>query len=282
MNDAVAGAAVAHSCGYAIPLLASGSLDCKHRSDSIPIAVATHQLQLEPVPCATGDVFQHQRRLIQPCDHGIHPSVPIEVSERDATVERWSGKRLRRKGAISSVQKQEIGLSGLTAGSEFRIVLDVAAGYESVLPAIVVEVVQADTPAGPRKAGGSDAARGAEVGELAAADVPQQGERLIGQSGDEGIFTAVVIVIAKVETHGRDGIAILVVGDAGGQALLAERAVALVVKQEVGHRIVRDHHVQPPIAVVVSEGQAHAFAKVSGDARLARDVAKGSISLVME
>ena len=74
--------------------------------------------------------------------------------------------------------------------------------------------------------------------ELMLAEVFVEREGVAKHGGVEDVGEAVVVEVAEIGAHAGDGLAHLVVGDAGGGGLVGEGAVAVVVEEEVGEGVV--------------------------------------------
>ena len=103
----------------------------------------------------------------------------------------------------------------------------------------------------------------------------------MGDGGEEDVGTAVVIDIAKVDTHGGKGAPIIVDGDSGGQSHFPEAALAFVVEEEIGLGVVGDQDIDAAIAIVIGKCHAHALADVTADSRGFGDVSEGAVSVVV-
>src|SRR5712692_4440728 len=104
-----------------------------------------------------------------------------------------------------------------------------AASYEHVLEAVVVEVEQTRAPAAQGQAGGSNTGGRRHIHKAPAAEVSKQLESLIAECSNEKVFAAVVVVVAEVSAHGRECPAVVVVGDAGFERDFPEFPAAFIV-----------------------------------------------------
>src|ERR1700686_668993 len=120
---------------------------------------------------------------------------------------------------------------------------------EQVLPAVVVEIFQADTPSGT--AGGECAEAGFEtsIGERAFAVVVVEAVDFAGQFGDDDVGFAVVVVILKDSTHAGKGFAVGRERGAGFEGAFGERSVAVVVEEELLHAVIGDEDVREAVVV---------------------------------
>ena len=150
-----------------------------------------------------------------------------------------------------------------------NLLLDVSVHGEDVLLPVQVVVEEEDAEGERQQAGAPDGGARRLVDEQPVALVPIQREHLVGEVADEQVRTARAIVVGRVDAHGAARDAILGERHAGGDALLRERAVAVVSIQLVRLRIVRDEDVGPAVAVVVQHGDAQRLARGIADAGLA-------------
>ena len=90
----------------------------------------------------------------------------------------------------------------------------------------------------------------------------------VGQRSRQQVVAAVVVVVAKVHSHERKRLAIVVIRHAGRQRDFLEGAVAAVAEQEVRHRVVGDKCIEAAVSVEISEGYPHALALVRRDSGL--------------
>src|SRR5206468_7461116 len=97
---------------------------------------------------------------------------------------------------------------------------------EHILPAVVVEVDEAHAPAAAAGAREADAARKSRVPKEAFALVAEQRKSLAGERGDDEVRQAVVVVVAEIGAHARNGPAVVGQPDAGGQRDLLKRSGA--------------------------------------------------------
>ncbi len=122
-----------------------------------------------------------------------------------------------------------------------------------------------------------------DVGEEGVALVVVEGRGVLPEVGDQQLGIAVAVGVAGGEPHAALGVALAVERRAAPQADLGEVAVAVVLVEVVGVRVVGDVEVEVEVAVDV-EGR-HAEAVVAADvgqARFAGGVAEAAAPLVLE
>ena len=82
--------------------------------------------------------------------------------------------------------------------------------------------------------------------------------------------------------HGRRVLAALAVGDAGGDRDLLERAVVLIVEEEILGLVVGDVDVRVAVEVEIGGGDAHGAALELREARLRAHVGESAVAIVVE
>ena len=92
---------------------------------------------------------------------------------------------------------------------------------------------------------------------------------------------AIVVVVAEVDSHACESLAVLVVADAGEKTDFGESAVAIVVVEEALHGVVGDKNIGEAIAVVVGKGNAESLAMRIGDSGLLGNVGEGAVPIVV-
>jgi hypothetical protein len=151
--------------------------------------------------------------------------------------------------------------------------------HDDVQAAVVVESVKGRTPAAAADALLAQTTRIGDVANGAPAGIPEQRKGLTGKRHDGNVGPAVVVAIAKAGPQVRNRLAVVAQGYAGKQAHLLKDAAAIA-EQEVGEVLVGDEEVHPPVAVMVRDGDAHAFARVTGNACLLGDVLESPVAAV--
>src|ERR1017187_3404000 len=113
-------------------------------------------------------------------------------------------------------------------------------GEEQVLPSVVIEVVHAEAPAGEHARAHRQAGTLRILLKAAgAAEIMEQLERVIEDSGHDKIRLSIVIEIPKVAAHPGDREAVFAECHAGFEPDLLEGSIAPIAKQKTANRIVR-------------------------------------------
>ena len=115
-----------------------------HRSDRVPAAAGTGEQQIEPVLPGLGHVVKQFRRLVQARHNYVHTSVIVEIAESASTMR--ARRRLNapsHEGPIPPVHINLIWLPKLAAAEQLGVVHHVRGRGKQILPAIVVQVVDA-------------------------------------------------------------------------------------------------------------------------------------------
>src|SRR5216683_1482398 len=141
---------------------------------------------------------------------------------------------------------------------------------EQVLPAVVVEVFQADTPAGTAGGECTEAGFKASIGERAIAIIVVEAVDFAGQLGNDDVGLAVVVVILKDSAHAGKWLAVGGERGAGFESAFGERSVAVVVEEKLLHAVVG----------IVSEGHGQGAALLGRNAGLLADIFKRAISAI--
>src|SRR5258708_15572388 len=152
---------------------------------------------------------------------------------------------------------------------------------EQVFPAIVVVIEKVCAPAGESQSGVTHAGRVGHIAKRAGALIAKQHIALVGEIRHDDIGQAIVVVVAEVDSHACEGLAVFVVAHAGEQADFAKRAVAIVVIEETLHRIVRYKNIGKTIAVVVGKGNSEPLATRIGDSGLLRNIGESTVAVVV-
>src|ERR1035438_6632801 len=94
---------------------------------------------------------------------------------------------------------------------------------EQILEPVIVKIVHAHAPAG-KLAGGASQSRGTGTvfEKCRTSGVPEQQIRVVDHTRHHDVRQTIVVVIAEIHTHARDGAAAVAEGDAGFQAYLAK------------------------------------------------------------
>ena len=149
------------------------------------------------------------------------------------------------------------------------LLLDVSVHGEDVVLPVEVVVEEEDAEGERQQAGAPDGGARRLVDEQPVALVAIQREHLVGEVADEQVRAARSIVVGGVGAHRAARDAVLRERHAGRNALLGERAVAVVSIELVRLRVVGDEEVGPAVAVVVDHGDAQRLARGIADAGLA-------------
>src|SRR5437879_13497641 len=136
------------------------------------------------------------------------------------------------------------------------IIQNVALGHEQVLPAIVVEVLQANTPAraacSKRAQTGFEASSGKETRAVVVIKTVNRPRK----HGHKDVRLAVVVVVMEDRTQTGKRLAIHGKRSAGFEGALRERTVAVIAEEELLHAIVGYEDVGEAVVVIVGEGHA--------------------------
>ena len=160
------------------------------------------------------------------------------------------------------------------------IVHDVAVDDAKIEVAVVVVVEEDRAEADERQRRSADSARKRHVLEQPLAEISKERMRLELMIRHDQIQVAVTVVVAEVGAHACPRHPVAGHRDARARATLREAAAALVVIQEVRHRVVGHEQIQPSVVVIVAEDNPEPVAAVIVNTRLPADVRKGSVAVV--
>ena len=154
MNAAIAGRKIAAACAHSCILRCARYRDqLDLRSDSIPIALTTSQLQRQPMLCIAALVMKDVGRTVIRCNHDIERAIIIDVAHcqsprRPLVLENLT--RLRRNVhkflSVVMQKKRWLKIAQMRKG-ELNRVQHVALRNEQVFPAIVIVVHELHAPA---------------------------------------------------------------------------------------------------------------------------------------
>ncbi len=145
------------------------------------------------------------------------------------------------------------------------VVQNVALGYEQILPAVIVEVFQTNSPAGAACRQRAEAGFETSIGERATAIVAVGAVDFTGQLGNDDVRLAVVVVILKHSAHAGKGLPVGGERGTGLESALGKRAVAVVVVEVLLHAVVGYEDVRETVVVIVGEGHSQGPALLSRD-----------------
>src|SRR5712691_11651048 len=148
---------------------------------------------------------------------------------------------------------------------------------QDVQPAIVVEIEPGRAEARVWQAGKPDALTGGLFFETAGSVVHEKIVSLAGERGDEQVFVAVVVEIARIDTHAALGFTVSAEGRARDECRIREGAVVPIDPQLVRLAVVGDEDVDPAVAIEVGGRDAERRAELTSHARRSRDVGEGSV-----
>ena len=105
-------------------------------------------------------------------------------------------------------------------------------------------------------------------------------QHLIRKVSNDEAFPAASVVVRRVNAHSTGGDAVFVIGNAGEHRCLDKRAIAVVLIEFIGLRVVRFKDVWPTVAVVIKNAHAEGFAGVILNPCDTGDIEKGAIASV--
>src|SRR5215467_3454944 len=91
----------------------------------------------------------------------------------------------------------------------------------------------------------------------------------------------IIVVVAEVDSHASEGLAILVIADAGKKADFVEGTVSIIVVEKALDRVVCDKNIREAIPIVVGKGNTQPLAMRIGDSSPLRNVGEGTVTVVV-
>ena len=107
-------------------------------------------------------------------------------------------------------------------------------------------------------------ARMRDVAEVALAVVAVEDVGVAAEMGFENVQVAVGVEVADADAHARLLLAVLAERDAALEALLGERAVAIVAEEQAGRGVAGDVDVGPAVAIEIGRGGGQRVARLHG------------------
>src|SRR5882724_1085899 len=107
--------------------------------------------------------------------------------------------------------------------------------HEQILPAIIVEIFQADAPTGTSRSQGAETAFQTLIAERAFAIIVIQGIEFAGKLGHHKIRAAVVVIVLEDSTHAGKALAVGGEAGAGLERAFPEGTIAVVVEKVLLH-----------------------------------------------
>src|SRR5208283_1203460 len=171
-------------------------------------------------------------------------------------------------------------LECLADAAAVEVGIDVAVGDDDILPAVVVEVEEADAPADVLGVDG-EAGLGGDLGETNLAEVAVEVGDVAGEIGLDDVEPAVVIVIGGRGAHAGLLMAVLVIGDAGQGPALGEGAVVIVAEQQAGGGVGSHEDVGPAGVSEIAGEDGESGGAGGAEAGGAGDFGKVAVAVVV-
>ena len=266
---------------------ADGELGAQH----VPPVFAGDETQPQPVLSRAHSIQQQLCRPLDVAHQQVAVAVVVHVAHCQAAAVLRGDERGSRGGrrvleqAGAPVAEELLGLrigKGHSGRRLARVAEDQAVDRGQVQAAVVVVVEERRPPAREGLARPGHAAGGAPVLEQPVAGVHVERGRLRVQVRHEEVRVAVVVRVPRGHAHAAQGVAGGVEGGARHQAVVPERAVALVHPQQLAHLVVGHVDVRPAIAIEVGRHHAQPAAGLGQDAALAAHVLEGAVAAVPE
>src|SRR6266403_2542029 len=151
---------------------------------------------------------------------------------------------------------------------------------KDVPPAVIVVVDHFRSPSRVRHCDFADANRVAHIVKTPFA-VSEQRVPLICKGIDEGVRPAVVVIVAEVHSHAREGFSILIEGEAGFERHFRECSVVIIFKELLWERVIGYKDVRPSVAIKVVYCNPQRLAWRRCDAASLRDILESAVAVVV-
>src|SRR5205807_4302989 len=185
-------------------------------------------------------IQQQRRRFTDVQHHNIEATIIADVAERGTAPrgQGHSGKTSRSrdflKGSITSVAEQQHRLAIVSfPGEGVDLGINVSVGHENVQPTGIVHIEKSRSPADIRIGGFRDVGSSGDVDEPLPPKIAIQRIRLVDKIGDHHVETAIMIVVAPIDTHGSLLHAVDTYGDPLYQTFFLKCSITPVVVEKV-------------------------------------------------
>ena len=221
-------------------------------------------------------------------DHQVDPAVVVQVARRHAPAHDLPARSRARPTVAATSSNRPRPRSRKSNGSLGHRavgpgpVVDVPVGDEQVELAVVVDVEGRVAETRSWAGSGRRGPRQGRVQEQAAAEVAEEGARLVDEVREEQVDAAVAVEVVGHDAHARRGPARAVGGDPRRDADLLEPQSAQVAEQEVGRGVVGDEDVELAVVVEVGDGQAQAAAARAREPGRPADLGERAVAVVAE
>src|SRR6201994_1034535 len=271
-----------------------GCFSCSHKNSGAHgiawLARTAYKLKLDPVVLIAIHITQEGWSGVKIVHNDVYLAVVEEVAKSGAPRRRHHRepaslhRRNEREFATTGISQQQRSLG--EAGPPVVIVylfVDVTAGDENVLPAVVVVVDEAIAPAKKWDRIFGDSSFIARIDEVQVAIVSVQHFVVVRKVSVQNIQAANIPVVAHRDSHRRRFPPIVIDRISGLEAEVLEGAIALVPVEIVRRRIVRHQELGFPIVIQVNEQRRQAvISRGVGYPGLLADIGEFSIAIIVE
>ena len=147
-------------------------------------------------------------------------------------------------------------------------VVRMTVGNDQVLVSVMIRIEKPDSPAAVHVRRHADSGWTGLVGITVVPAIPIDREFLAVEVADEEILAAIAIVVGRVDPHPRPRCSVGVVSHFGCQPDFLEAPSPAIPEEKVGHRIVRNKKVEPPVAIDIGGDGAKGFPPIRADPRI--------------
>src|SRR5438093_522896 len=245
-------------------------------------------MNLEPVIPVSAIVAQQLWRLPIVADQEVQVAIVVKISRRQAPADarrldiRPQPSTHVLEDASAVVFEYELGLRIRGAGViEADIVEDVTVGNNDIPAPIVIVVDESRSKAAVVPGGVTQLCGKRRIFERSVSQIAIETRVLVVEMGHENVHPSSSPGVGRVGSHSRFAPSGFANSHARSESNLPKGPVALVLKQKVGHGIIRDENVLPPVLVEIQGDNPKAVPRLGSHAGGFAHVRKGAIPLVM-
>src|SRR5690348_4874680 len=265
---------IAHA---SFPFILKRQVSCKDfypRAYGIPVRFCSNQQHFQPMIGIPTIITEELRRLAIVVHQNVQVAVIVEIPDSGSAA--YSRQLKIRpelvtyilEDAAPHVAKHELRFRIVDiALVEVNVVQHMAAGHEEIKSPVVVIVHESRSELAQVISGVADLGSKSDIVKELAPEILIQPRELRIQVSYHKIESAASPDVPRVRAHACFGQAIHADRHTTLIPDFAKRPVAIIVKQEIGHRVVRNKNILPSIVVIVESHHTEAVARLESYSR---------------
>src|SRR5712691_3227003 len=247
MQPQIALREVAVAASYLVYLGQIAGHDLHTRTEAVTITLNADRFDQHRIIGIATIVAQQLRPTIQIVDNNIDIAVIIQVAEDGAPSYTLLQKRSAElRGHFGKRPVTVIPVNEIALAEGWQLGIDVAIDDKQVHPTIVVIVKEHGSPTHVRKTYRGDFSSVGNVGERIVAVIMVERVVVVVEISYEQVEPPVVVVVTRRYAHASLFAAVLVDCGARRKSDLLERAVPVIVVEEIRDRVVGDKDINQP------------------------------------